>query len=115
MVELQSLLPANHRKDTLIVGISPDLPDKFKNVIPAVAARAGGPFVLTLLNDAQHKVIDLYGLRNEEETGDDGTVLPYPTTYVIDTAGKVRWKFTEKNQAVRPTNEAILAEVRKLW
>jgi hypothetical protein len=34
---------------------------------------------------------------------------------VIDRTGRVRWKFTEKNYAVRPTNEMILAELKKLW
>jgi peroxiredoxin len=96
------------------VAVSPDPLDKIKNIIPVVTSRTGGPFLVTLLSDAQHKVIDLYGLRNEETT-EEGSILPYPTTYVIDTAGKVRWKFTEKNQAVRPTNAAILAEIRKLW
>lgn len=88
--------------------------DKFKSLIPTVSSRTGGPFVVTLLSDAEHKVIDLYGLRNEEAAA-RGTFLPYPTTYVIDGTGKVRWKFTEKNQAVRPSNEMILAEVKKLW
>jgi peroxiredoxin len=88
--------------------------DKFKDVIPTVFARTGGTFVITLLSDAEHKVIDLYGLRNEAAAA-RGTFLPYPTTYVIDGTGKVRWRFTEKNQAVRPPNEMILAEVKKLW
>ena len=111
---MQSLLPANHRKDTLIVGVSPDPMDKIKNVIPKVTGRTGGAFVVTLLSDADHKIIDLYGLRNDVMAA-EGTFLPYPTTYVIDVAGKVRWKFTEKNQAVRPANEMILAEIKKIW
>jgi peroxiredoxin len=114
MVELQSLLPDSHRKDTLIVGVSPDPMDELKLVIPRVTERAGGTFLVTLLSDAGHKVIDLYGLRNVEPDA-EAPFLPYPTTYVIDAAGKVRWRFTEKNQAVRPSNEMILAEVKKLW
>lgn len=70
--------------------------------------------MVTLLSDAKHKVIDLYGLRNEAAAARD-EFLPYPTTYVIDGTGKVRWRFTEKNQAVRASNEMILAEVKKLW
>jgi peroxiredoxin len=88
--------------------------DKIKNVIPKVTSRTGGAFVVTLLSDADHKIIDLYGLRNDE-LAREGTFLPYPTTYLIDGTGKVRWRFTEKNQAVRPTNEMILAELKKVW
>jgi peroxiredoxin len=112
---LQSLLPANHRKDTVIVAVSPDPMDQIKYVIPIVTDRTGGAFVITLLSDADHKIIDLYGLRNEIVLAEDGAFLPHPTTYVIDVAGKVRWKFTEKNYAVRPTNEMILAELKKIW
>lgn len=88
--------------------------DQINKVVPIVTGRTGGPFVVTLLSDADHKIIDLYGLRNESAAA-AGTFLPYPTTYVIDVTGKVRWRFTEKNQAVRPSNEAILAEIKKLW
>jgi len=114
LVELQSLLPANHHSDTLVVAISPDPLEECKESVREVVERSGAPFRLALLSDSGHKVIDLYGLRNEEEAA-NGNFLPLPTTYVIDGAGKVRWRFTEKNQAVRPTNQAILAEAKKLW
>ncbi len=88
--------------------------DKFKNAIPIITSRTGGEFLVILLSDAQHRVIDLYGLRNEAAAA-RGRFLPHPTTYVIDPSGKVRWKFTERNYAVRPTNEVILAQLEKLW
>jgi peroxiredoxin len=69
---------------------------------------------VTLLSDADHRVIDLYGLRNQASAA-RGTFLPHPTTYVIDANGTVRWKFTEKNFEVRPTNAMILAQLQKLW
>ena len=56
-----------------------------------------------LLEDQEHKVIDRYGLLNPNSAG-----LPHPTTYVIDKAGMVRWKFIEPDYKVRPTNAAIL-------
>ncbi len=113
LVELQSLVPPEHTKDTVVVALSPDPLDSFKNPISPVSKRAG-KFVITLLSDPDHKVIDLYGLRNVEaaQTGD---FLPYATTYVLDAGGKVRWRFTEKNQAVRPSNEQILGELKKVW
>jgi peroxiredoxin len=113
-VELQSLLPSNHLKDTEIVAVSPDPVDKFKQMGAMVLSRTGREFVGTLLSDSDHRVIDQYGLLNETWAA-DGDFVPHPTTYVIDSTGKVRWKFTEKNFAVRPTNEMILAELKKLW
>ena len=88
--------------------------DKFKSIIPIVMDRTGRQFLITLLSDAKLSVIDRYGLRNQE-AAKQGMNLPYPTTYVLDKSGRVRWKFTEKNQAVRPTNAAILAQLQKLW
>lgn len=114
LVELQSLIPPSHRGDTPVVAVSPDAPDEIKRIIPIVTERTGSQFLIALLSDAHARTIDRYGLRNEE-AAKEGTNLPYPTTYVIDKTGRVRWKFTEKNQAVRPTNEVLLAELKKLW
>ncbi len=111
---MQILIPANHAKDTVIICLSPEKIDDWKTVVPIVKEKSGVPFVVTLVSDVDHKVIDLYGLLNQEGAA-WGDFLPDPTTYVIDGAGKVRWRFTEKNEAVRPTNQMILAELKKLW
>ncbi len=58
----------------------------------------------TFLSDPAHRVIDRYGLLNPN----DARGLPHPTTYVIDKRGVVRWKFTEINYKIRPTNQMIL-------
>jgi peroxiredoxin len=63
-----------------------------------------------LLSDPGHRVINRYGLLNEK----DPRGIPHPTTYVIDQRGVVRWKFTEVNYRVRPTNEMILTALRQL-
>jgi hypothetical protein len=34
---------------------------------------------------------------------------------VLDGQGVVRWKFTEKDYKVRPSNQAILRELEKVW
>ena len=62
-----------------------------------------------MLSDPGHRVIDRYGLFNPASKG-----LPHPTTYVIDKRGIVRWKFTEVNYKIRPTNEMILAALSRL-
>lgn len=112
-MELHRLLPPERKNDTVILGISPDPVDKIKDVIPKVTGRANVEFAVTLLSDADHKVIDQYGLLNEE-AAKLKRFLPHPTTYLIDKAGVVRWKFTEVNYRIRPTNEMILTELKKL-
>lgn len=62
------------------------------------------------LSDPGHRVIDRYGLLNE----DDGRGIPHPTTFVIDREGVVRWKFIELDYRVRPTNDMILEAVREV-
>lgn len=101
------------QQSTAIVAIAPDPLDKLGDIIPKVKSRTDGKFVITLLADADHAVIDRYGLLNEQAAA-RGRFLPHPTTYVLDKQGAVKWKFTEKDYKVRPTNEAILAELKKL-
>lgn len=78
-----------------------------------VTVRTGKAFEIQLLSDADHKVIDAYGLLNET-AAKSHRFLPHPTTYVIDRDGIVRWKFTEVNYKVRPSNQMVLREVEKL-
>ena len=110
---MHKLLPANLEKNTAIVAIAPDPIEKLGDIIPKVKARTDGKFLITLLADADHAVIDRYGLLNEQSAA-RGRFIPHPTTYVLDKQGKVTWKFTEKDYKIRPTNEAILAELKKL-
>lgn len=64
----------------------------------------------TFLSDPGHRVIDRYGLLNPN----DPRGLPHPTAYVIDKQGAVRWKFTEINYKIRPTNQMILDALAKV-
>ncbi len=67
-------------------------------------------FNFPLLSDANHRVIDRYGLLNEKSPRG----IPHPATYVIDRQGAVRWKFVEVDYKVRPSNEDVLTQVRKV-
>ena len=113
LVELHSLVPQDRKDSTVILALNPDPLDKIRDVIPKVTGRTSRQFALTLFSDPEHKVIDRYGLRNEEAAR-LGRYLPHPTTYVLDREGVVRWKFTEVNYRVRPSNEMILRELEKL-
>lgn len=110
---MHKLLSADLQESTAIVAIAPDALEKLGDIIPKVKSRTDGKFVVTLLADADHAVIDRYGLLNEEAAA-RGRFLPHPTTYVLDKAGVLTWKFTEKDYKIRPTNEAILQQLRKL-
>lgn len=70
--------------------------------------KAGQDF--PLLSDADHRVMDRYGLLNEKSK----RAIPHPATYVIDRQGKVRWKFIEVDYTKRPSNEEVLKEVLKV-
>lgn len=78
---------------------------------PKVESKTNNEFAFALLSDAEHKVIRRYGLLNEKAAARG---LPHPTTYVIDKTQTIRWKFTEVDYKIRPTNEMILAELDKL-
>jgi peroxiredoxin len=113
LVELHSLLPEQRKADTVVLAVSPDPPDKIGETVAKVRSKTTNEFGITLLSDADHRVIDHYGLLNET-AAKQGRYLPHPTTYIIDKAGTVRWKFTEKDFKVRPDNAAILQELNKL-
>ena len=110
---MQTLLPEQRKKDTVVVAVSPDSLEDIVRIMPKVQAKTNQDFVFTLLSDAEHKVIDRYGLLNEK-AAQRGRNMPHPTTYVIDKTQTIRWKFTEVDYKIRPTNEMILAELAKI-
>jgi peroxiredoxin len=107
--ELQGLLNKQEREKSQVLAISIDGHEESKKLRQKLEAARNGGQTFPLLQDADHRVIDRYGLLNP-----DGKGWPHPTTYVIDKQGVVRWKLTETNYTVRPSNKQILHEVRKL-
>jgi peroxiredoxin len=107
--ELQSLLNNQDGARSQILAVSIDSHEDSKKLRQKLQAAINGSPTFPLLRDTDHKVIDRYGLLDP-----DGKGWPHPTTYVIDSKGVVRWKFTETNYTVRPTNKQILQELRKL-
>jgi len=91
--------------------VSPDKRPDLEKMAAKIAEKTPGELGITLLADPDHAVIDQYGLLNEEAAA-KGRFLPHPTTYVIDRQGVVRWKFTEVNYKIRPTNEMVLKALR---
>ena len=107
-MKLNALLDDAARQDAELIALSIDPPDLLQKMARQVAARGGAP-TFTFVSDSGHRVIDRYGLLNEQSPG-----WPHPTTYVIDRAGVVRWKFTELNYKVRPSNEQVMGALRQL-
>ena len=83
------------------MGIAPDTVEQLGKMLTQIEADISD---VRLLADSEATVIDRYGLRNEESSRN----LPHPTTFVIDPDGVVRWRFTEVNYKIRPTNDDVL-------
>ena len=105
-MKLQSLLSEEEKTTTEILAVSPDRVPDLEKMSQKVLEKAPGKLQITLLSDLDHAVIARYGLLNEQ-SAQKGRFLPHPTTYVIDRHGVVRWKFTEVDYKIRPTNEMI--------
>ena len=110
---MQQLIDSELDGKARVLAIAPEPPDKLREMAAKVAQGAGKSSGILFLADPEHKVIDAYGLRNEAAAA-RGRFMPHPTTYVLDQNGMVRWKFTEVDYKVRPTNQMVLGEVRKL-
>ena len=107
-MKLNALLDEQTRRDAELVAVAIDnraLLQKMANKLIDRGAKAD----FTFLSDSAHRVIDRYGLLNEASVG-----WPHPTTYVIDRQGVVRWKFTEVNYKIRPTNQKVMDALAKL-
>ena len=107
-MKLNALLDDNRKRDVELIAVAIDnraLLQKMANKIIERGAKAD----FTFLSDSGHRVIDRYGLLNESSVG-----WPHPTTYVIDRHGVVRWKFTEVNYKIRPTNQMVLDALARL-
>ena len=110
-MKLRTLLSPEERETTEILAVAPDSRADLEKMAAKVSKESPGPLGITLLSDADHAVIDRYGLLNEAAVA-RGRFLPHPTTYVIDRQGVVRWKFTEVDYKIRPANEMVVEALR---
>jgi len=85
-----------------VVAISVDKPEKSKEL----ADKLRSPF--PILSDVDHKIIDAYGLYNAEGK------ISKPATLVLDSKGIVRWSFFEEDYKVRPLDDVILEELKRI-
>lgn len=102
------MLAEQFRDRVEILAVSVDPPDKAQLLRTKLQDQPG--FNFPLLSDIDHRVIDRYGLLNEQAR----RPVPHPATYVLDRQGVVRWKFIEVDYKLRPTNDDVLAQVKKI-
>jgi len=62
-----------------------------------------------LLSDTDHKVIEAYGVFNANEH--DG--IAFPSTFILDKRGMIRYMYIGKVPTDRPPDDAILEQVKK--
>lgn len=98
------------KRTTELLAVSVDAKPDLQKMVDRISREDGQLPDFPFLSDPGHRVIDRYGLLNR----DDPRGIPHPTTYVIDRQGVVRWKFTEVNYKIRPTNAMILEALAAL-
>jgi len=104
------LLSDEEKRTTVLLAVSVDSRGDLQKMVDRISKEDGKLPDFPFLSDPGHRVIDRYGLLNPN----DPRGIPHPTTYVIDQRGVVRWKFTEVNYKIRPTNEMILEGLRTI-
>lgn len=88
--------------DTEVIAISPDRVEEALNTSTLHKI----PF--KLLSDSSNKVIDEYGVRGAFDYGAEASV------FIIDKAGKVRYKYIGKVPQDIPSNEVLLKIIRNM-
>jgi peroxiredoxin len=85
-----------------VVAISVDNPDKSKEMGAKLKV------LFPLLSDQDRKVIKAYDLYNASGN------IAKPAVFVLDRRGIVRWSFFDEDYKVRPLNEVLLEELKKI-
>lgn len=96
------------KRSVELIVLSIDPRDLLQKMADQISADGVKP-TFTFLTDPGHKVIDRYGLLNANGQG-----WPHPTTYIIDRQGLVRWKVTDVNYNIRPSNQTIREALAKV-
>jgi peroxiredoxin len=63
-----------------------------------------------ILSDSDKKVITSYGILNAEEHGG----IAHPSIFIVDKAGVIRFLHVGKDPQDRPSDEAILEEIKRI-
>ena len=91
-----------------LIALAIDSRDLLQKMADQISADGIKP-TFTFLSDPGHKVVDRYGLLNPNGKG-----WPHPTIYIIDRTGTVRWKVTDVDYNIRPSNQVIRDALAKV-
>jgi peroxiredoxin len=112
------LLDDHLKQTTQILALSPDDVEGAKKMVERQQKEQGGPPNFPLLADPGHHVIDRYGQLNPQlfknATNPAGYIVPHPAVILVDSNGRVSWKYTNTDANVRATNEQILGAIKAL-
>ena len=89
--------------------------DDQQHLRPDITGAAEHGFTFTVLSDPARRVIHAYGLLNAEDVlvpVEGG--LAYPSTYILDRNGVVRWRYIGKDLADRPDTDFVLGQFVKI-
>lgn len=104
---LQASLKEIEATGVQLVSVSYDSPA----TLAAAATKLGVTF--PMLSDTGSKVIDAYGIRNQEATG-RGVGIPHPVVFILDQQGVIRVKLMRDGYRDRPESAEIIAGVKSI-
>lgn len=82
--------------------------DDQQNRQPEQSSASALGLTFATLSDPQRQAIRAYGLLNPGDAN-----LSYPTVYVLDAAGTVRWRYIGNDLTDRPDTGTVVSEFRK--
>jgi len=123
---LQSRLSDIHELGAELVAISPEVPDNSlsqedRNILP-----------FPVLSDQDAVIASLYGvawevpdlilnhmqkdrnLQLSNINNGNGSILPLPATFIVNTTGNVVWKYVDVDYRIRAEPEDIVTELKRL-
>lgn len=122
---LQQILPEIQNQGAQLIGISPETPDTTQETVSKhglkfevlsdpgnVVSRQFG-LIMTVSEEMRPLYLQ-WGLDIPAANGDDTWELPLPATYVIDTRGKIRASYVNKDYTLRMEPTAILEALQSI-
>jgi peroxiredoxin len=109
---LQDHLAAIRAQGGEVVALSADDQQHLRDGLPNAAALG---LTFPTLSDPQRRVIHAYGLLNPSDVlvpSEGG--LAYPSTYILDKNGVVRWRYIGTDLADRPDIDLVMQQFSKV-
>ena len=101
--------------ETALLAVSTDSHEDSRRAIRYVEQIYGVHLTFPLLADAEHRVIDRYGLLNiGTASGPRTRRFATAGTFILDKLGVVQWRMVEDNWKIRATNELILTALDRI-